>query len=229
MATKVSKKIASKSVVSQSASTAPVAVATQDASQDPGAPVPATILAPQTPTDWAPAKIGRGKGARGKAAQASNAAVAGNEIGSSATYAADFGPHAPSQARLAHLLVGAAGWRGQWVSSKRFTAYAAEQNANWWEAALEGADLFQPAFDYAVARDPSIVQKYPSTTQFMQAASAIGKRAATVRKAKAKGANGGSAKGKAAASPAAETPGGTGETTAETAAVAPVNGGTVAK
>ena len=201
-----SKKIVSKKTVSATGSV-PVATAAQNASQDPGPAAPTGSVIPKPPTDWKPTKIGRGKGARARSTQTSNAAVAGKELGSSATYAADFGPHAPSQARLAHLIVGASAWRGQWVSSKRWTGYAAEQNADWWDAALEGASLFQPAFDYAVARDPSIVERYPSTTQFMQAASVISKRAATVRKAN--GGKKGTAKGAAAAQAAAPAPVGT--------------------
>jgi hypothetical protein len=140
-------------------------------------------MIPKPPTDWKPAKIGRGKGARPKEGQAANAVTAGKELANSTTYVEDFGSNAPSQTQLAHLMAGAAAWRGQWVASKRYTAYAAEQNASWWEAALAAADLLQPVFDYAVARDASVTERYPGMTQFMQALSGIAKRAAKTRKA----------------------------------------------
>jgi len=170
------KKIVSKKVVTES-------VASNTASPDPGALPPAKGLILKPPTDWKPAKIGRGKGARPKEGQIANAVTAGKELASSTTYVEDFGANAPSQTQLAHVMAGAGAWRGQWVASKRYTAYAAEQNASWWEAALSAADLLQPVFDYAVARDPSVTERYPGMTQFMQALSGIAKRAAKTRKA----------------------------------------------
>jgi hypothetical protein len=150
---------------------------------DPGARAPAKGAILKPPTDWKPAKVGRGNGARPKGGQAANAATAGQELTTSTTYVEDFGSKAPSQTQLAHLMAGAGAWRGQWVASKRYTAYSAEQNATWWEATLDAADLLQPAFDYAVARDPSVADRYPGLTQFMQALSGIAKRAARTRKA----------------------------------------------
>jgi hypothetical protein len=157
---------------------------TIDVAVDPGPEPPTGNVVPVVSTDWKPKPVGRGKGARAKAAQISNAVAAAKEIGGSTTYAEDFGPHAPSQALFAHLLLGASGWRGQWTSAKRWTAYAAEQNAAWWVAALGVATLLQPAFEYAIARDPTIAEKYPAAKQFIEAGSLIGKRAASVRKAK---------------------------------------------
>jgi hypothetical protein len=183
---------------------------------DPGPEPPPALAVPTVSTDWKAAPRGRGKGARARQAQVSNAAAAAKEIAGSATYAADFGPHAPSQARVAHFLAGASGWRSQWVGAKRWVAYSAEQNAVWWDAALAIASLFQPAFEYAIARDPTIAEKYPAMLQFIESGTVIAKRAASVRKARkpavkkpTKKALAQAAKEAAAAAAAAQHPAGT--------------------
>jgi hypothetical protein len=180
--------------------------------------LPPVTAVPVPRAGWEPAPKKK-RGSRGlvpKAAQATNANAVAKELTESATYVADFGARAPSAANVAFVVTNAAKWRETWLAARKFMTYAAEQRANWENEALVHMDKLKPAFEYVTSRDPTVAEKYAATSKYLGATNAIAARAATVRKANAKGKGTGS-KGntgsKAAATVAtsapspAETPG----------------------
>ena len=185
----------------------------------PPADMPPTVGVPATPKDWKarPAK-GRGgtRGAKLTKDQVTSAAAAAGEITKSATYAADFGPHAPSQATLGFLMGNSTRWRAEWEHASQYLTYAAEQRAAWDQAILTQMDTLKQAFDFVASREPAVAEKYSATAKFLDARSAAAVRAANTRKeklhAKAKGAD---------AVPAAEEPAPAASSPAQPANAAP--------
>jgi hypothetical protein len=99
-------------------------------------------------------------------------------------------------------MTNAAKWRETWQGVKKYFAYCSEQRAIWESAAFAQMDTLKPAFEYFEQRDPKAAEKYPATTKYLSAGSAIASRAAEKRKKK------GSAEAKAAkaAAPAVNAP-----------------------
>jgi hypothetical protein len=155
--------------------------------------MPPTAGVPATPKDWKARPAGKGRGAKLMKDQVTSAAAAAGEITKSTTYAADFGPHAPSQATLGFLVNNSTRWRAEWEHASQYLTYAAEQRAAWDQAMLGQMDTLKQAFDFVASREPAVTEKYSATEKFLDARSAVGQRAANTRKeklhAQAKGAD----------------------------------------
>jgi hypothetical protein len=158
--------------------------------------LPPAVGVPATPKDWKArptAGRGRTRGTKLTKDQVTSAAAAAGEITKSATYATDFGPHAPSQATLGFLMNNSAQWRAEWEHASQYLTYAAEQRAAWDQAVLGQMDTLKQAFDFVASREPAVTEKYSATAKFLEARSAVAERAANTRKeklhAKAKGAD----------------------------------------
>jgi len=154
--------------------------------------LPPAAGAPAPPEGWTPVlkKKRSARGLRPKGVQITSAVAAAKELTQSATYATDFGSRAPAAAQVAFVVTNAAKWRDTWQAAKKFFAYASEQRATWENDAVAQMDALKPAFDYAASRDTTVAEKYAATSKYLGATNAIAERAATVRKAKAKGGKG---------------------------------------
>jgi hypothetical protein len=151
----------------------------------PGDLPPATGV-PATPTGWEPTPKKRtsARGLRPRGAQVTDAAAAAKELSESPTYASDLGPHAPPADQVAFMMTNAAEWRDTWQAATKYLAYCSEQRATWENASLAQMDTLKPAFEYLEQRDPKAAEKYPATTKYLGAGSAITTRAAEKRKKK---------------------------------------------
>lgn len=108
------------------------------------------------------------------------------DIGSSTTYAADFGKNAPSQQDLAARVALAAGWADEDAKSKAWALYAHDQATRGWQVTQPRIYELAPAFKYAMERDPTIAERYASVVSFFGLASAAAKRGVATRQAKKK-------------------------------------------
>jgi hypothetical protein len=82
------------------------------------------------------------------------------------------------------MMTNAAEWRDTWQAATKYLAYCSEQRATWENASLAQMDTLKPAFEYLEQRDPKAAEKYPATTKYLGAGSAITTRAAEKRKKK---------------------------------------------
>jgi hypothetical protein len=151
------------------------------------APLPASG-APSIATSAVPKQGTMAKRPRAPKLFTSLAAGIVKDIGSSTTYAADFGKNAPSQQDLAARVALAAGWADEDAKSKAWALYAHDQATRGWQVTQPRIYELAPAFKYAMERDPTIAERYASVVSFFGLATAAAQRAVATRRAKKKGA-----------------------------------------
>jgi hypothetical protein len=142
--------------------------------------------APSIATSAVPKEGATGKGLRAPKLFTSLAAGLVKDIGSSTTYAADFGKNAPSQQDLAARVALAAGWADEDAKAKAWALYAHDQATRGWQVTQPRLYELAPAFKYAMERDPTIAERYASVVSFFGLATAAAKRGAATRQAKKK-------------------------------------------
>ncbi len=100
------------------------------------------------------------------------------------TFAADFGPNAPSASQLASALDIASRWSQEARRSKAWDGFVRSQTKlGWGQAQLLLGEL-KIAYGHAVWRNPKIATRYRALAQVLGAAEARAKRAAVTRKNK---------------------------------------------
>jgi hypothetical protein len=147
----------------------------------PAPPQPPAAQAPDVPTGFDPsARIG--KRAVGWAALGSLAAEGATEVGSSTTFAEDFGAKR-DPAPLSAALDCYAAWQRQSARAHAWSQFIATGNAASGNEAKRQLQLLQGAFESALLLDPTIAQRYPRLAAIFQAKSQPGRRAAVTRRA----------------------------------------------
>jgi hypothetical protein len=149
--------MSSKKVVSHSESHAPAAIASVH-------PVPTSVSAP--PAEWlAPEKLGK-KGRRPKHGLILAAPTLATELQTNAAaIAAELGPKAVDPAQLAAAIDLANSWSGAEQKAATFHVYTKVERSASWDAALKLMSSMRLGVQFAVARDATFADRFPTVAK----------------------------------------------------------------
>ncbi len=135
--------------------------------------------APSVPTGFkAPAPANKRSLRKATPVQENDAAQAADEVSSSKTWAADFGPHAPAAKALAAALSLAAGWSAENVRAKAWAGYTQTEKDIAWGILLAMTASFKSTFQDALTHDPTIrAAVHVAESELMGARSGAGESA----------------------------------------------------
>jgi hypothetical protein len=125
-----------------------------------------TATAPRPPKGFAPPKS-RPAGVKVNVQQERDADDVAREITTSKTYVADFTARAPAAAELAAQLSAAKAWSDELAAAEAWLDYVRVQRDLAWSAALGEAKKLKIEFDVAAAHDPTVRERYPQTSAFL--------------------------------------------------------------
>jgi hypothetical protein len=189
---------------------------------------PPTVNLPAWPPGFVPVHLLDYRGSHPKAGQVTATPGAVQELDTSTSYQATFGPAAPPAAQLASELTIASEWTALRIKVETFLTYVKSFEAITWKTALTDLDRLDGIFQVILAQNPALVAGFPEIAKLLDVQKAIGQRGAATRVRKAKANAKTTANSASAAGPATSTAPTVGATPAAAAASAAAGTGTTA-
>jgi hypothetical protein len=146
------------------------------------APPPAGTTVPPVPQGFEPAKNNAFRGAFPKTAEQDVMADVVKELERFGDYAETFGKTAPPLATVLQTFDGATQWASLRKKADAFSDYCLTQTGKSWKHVRKYLASMGPAFQLAVAGDPTVGARYPALVQFFASKKQSAQKAADARR-----------------------------------------------